>query len=243
MDMTLTDLNPNFKLREAIEHHLQQSKRGKIPEGDDTTIVELFNNNEAEASQIYAKAFMHDPWFDYFLGKNHNDHNAVLWFCTKIIGYATQYGRVWGKVDKVNGAKKVLGVAVWQPPNDQGISIFKMLQQGFAAAPFKMGFTASFKVLNSLTVSEKVHKEVITDPHWYLFCIGVEPEYQNNGIGTKIMYPVIQLADKTGIPCYLDTASKRSVTFFSRLGFEVVREIPADGDQPQWWAMVRKPCA
>jgi len=89
-----------------------------------------------------------------------------------------------------------------------------MLQQGFIEAPFKFGFVASLKVLQTLNITTKVHKEVISEPHWYLFCIGVDPEFQNNGIGTKIMYPVLQLADKSGISCYLDTANKWSLIFF-----------------------------
>jgi len=206
------------------------------PESD-TTIQELLSQNETEASRIYASAFEHDPWIDYFLGRNHSEYGGVLWFCTRIVRYSIQYGRVWGKIEN----KKVLGVAVWQPPNEQGISLWRMLQQGFMEAPFKIGWSASIRVLNSLTVSDKVHKEVITEPHWYLFCVGVDPDFQNNGIGTKIMYPVLQLADKSGISCYLDTANKRSLSFFIRLGFEVVREIPADGEEPQWWAMIRKP--
>jgi len=241
-EMTISDLSPNFKLREAIEAHLQLKKMGNLSPTDDQTIVELLNTVEAEAAGVYARAFVHDPWFDYFLGKNQNNLNAVTWFCTQMVRYAVQYGRVWGKVGQVNSEKKVLGVAVWQPPNDQGISIFKMLQQGFAAAPFKFGIAASYRVLTALSETEKVHKEIISEPHWYLYAIGVEPTFQNNGIGTQIMYPVLQLADKSGLSCYLDTASKRSIDFFRRLGFEVVKEIKEDGDYPRWWAMVRKPC-
>jgi ribosomal protein S18 acetylase RimI-like enzyme len=241
-EITISDLSPNFKLREAIEHHLQLLKTGQLsPPEQDPTIVELLNHNETEATQIYARAFLHDPWMDYFLGKNHNEFDSLLWFCGQIVRYAIQYGRVWGKIGKVNGQKKILGVAIWQPPNDQGISIFKMLQQGCAIAPFKLGLTPSFKVLSSLTATERVHRETITEPHWYLFSVGVESAFQNNGIGTKIMYPVLQLADKSGLSCYLDTSNKRSISFFVRLGFEVVREIKAEGDSPQWWAMLRKP--
>jgi len=239
--MTKSDLNPNFSLREAIEQYKLQKKTGNISQTEDMNIIELLKNTEAEAAQIYARAFERDPWFEYFLGKNHSHYGATLWFCSKIVRYSIQYGRVWGKVDNKDSIKKVLGLAVWLPPNEQDISIYKMLQQGFYEAPFKFGMIASVKVLQSLNITTKVHNEIISEPHWYLFCIGVDPPFQNNGIGTKIMYPVLQLADKSGISCYLDTASKRSLTFFTRLGFEVVREIPAEGDSPQWWAMLRKP--
>jgi len=108
-DMTKSDLNPNFKLREAIEQYLLQKKTGTISQIEDMTIVELLKNNEAEAAQIYARAFQHDPWFEYFLGKNHTENRAVLWFCSIIVRYSIQYGRVWGKLEKRIPLKRYLG--------------------------------------------------------------------------------------------------------------------------------------
>jgi len=238
--MTMNDISPNYKLREAIELSTRATVV-KVVEIEDPTIVELLPTMEDEATTVYARAFIHDAWFDYFLGVNHNEFSAVKWFCGQVTKYGLSYGRLWAKVVDQNGTKKVLGMAVWQPPNDQGVSVFRMLEQGFAAAPFKFGVTASWRVWNSLSVTEKVHQDLITEPHWYLFCVGVDPGYQNQGHGSKILQPILQSADKSGLKCYLDTSSKRSIGFFEKCGFELVREVKGDGSIPDWWAMIRNP--
>jgi len=238
--MKVDDLKPNYKLREAIEYSTQILDL-KAEYEEDPTIVELLPLMEEEATITYARAFIHNPWFDYFLGVNHNQFESVKWFCGQIVKYGLTYGRLWARVLDVNGTKKVQGLAVWQPPNDQGVSLIRMLQHGFAAAPFKFGMGPSWRAVNSLVNTEKVHNEIIpNEPHWYLFCIGVDPPYQNNGIGTKIIQPILHSADKSGLKCYLDTSSKRSIGFFQRCGFEVVKEIKGETG-PVWWVMIRNP--
>jgi len=58
-------------------------------------------------------------------------------------------------------------------------------------------------------------------PYWYLEVVGVEPAAQGMGIGTRLLEPVLTVADEAGQLCYLETITERNVAWYRRLGFEV----------------------
>ena len=107
--------------------------------------------------------------------------------------------------------------------------------------PYKLGLKATYRTVNTLDYTEKVHAQAMPDPHWSLYTIGVDPDYQSRGYGSKIIQPILQMADSEGIPCYLDTSSERSLQFFRKWGFEVVRDVTAPAYGPRYWVLVRKP--
>lgn len=76
------------------------------------------------------------------------------------------------------------------------------------------------------------------EPHWYLPMIGVIPTMQRRGHGAALMRHALRLSDQTGMPAYLEATSRRSVSFYKRLGFQVTGEI-AVGDCPILYPMVR----
>jgi ribosomal protein S18 acetylase RimI-like enzyme len=81
-----------------------------------------------------------------------------------------------------------------------------------------------------------------TQPYWYLEVVGVDPTAQGLGIGTRLLEPVLALADETGQRCYLETMTERNVGWYRGLGFEVreagVRFV--SGGPPNW-TMIRHP--
>ena len=79
-------------------------------------------------------------------------------------------------------------------------------------------------------------------PYWYLENVGVEPALQGRGIGTRLLAPVLALADAAGQPCYLETQTERNVAWYRALGFEV-REagVAFTAGGPPNWTMLRPP--
>ena len=77
-------------------------------------------------------------------------------------------------------------------------------------------------------------------PHWYLLGLGVSPLYQGLGVGGSLIQPILERADKEGLPCYLETDTDGAVRFYQRHGFEIIRT----GEQPvKFWTMKREPKA
>jgi GNAT superfamily N-acetyltransferase len=78
--------------------------------------------------------------------------------------------------------------------------------------------------------------------YWYLEAIGVDKGRQDAGIGTRLLEPTLAVADRDGIPCYLETVSGRNVTWYQRLGFRVHREgLEFITGGPTYWTMIRPP--
>lgn len=77
-------------------------------------------------------------------------------------------------------------------------------------------------------------------PHWYLPLIGVAPEAQGRGLGTRLMQPVLDRCDAEGTLAYLEATTERSAALYARLGFERTGTIRA-ADCPDIIPMVRRP--
>ena len=60
-----------------------------------------------------------------------------------------------------------------------------------------------------------------TYPHWYLETMGVDPAGQRKGIGRQLLEPVLEIADRDRVDCYLETADRANVGFYERNGFVV----------------------
>lgn len=88
---------------------------------------------------------------------------------------------------------------------------------------------------------DRLHGELMPEPHWYLWALGVASEAQRQGVGARLLEPVLKTAAEGGVPCYLETQTERNVAFYRKRGFETVREerMPAL-DLPIWF-MVRRP--
>jgi N-acetylglutamate synthase-like GNAT family acetyltransferase len=50
----------------------------------------------------------------------------------------------------------------------------------------------------------------------------VQPECQGQGIGNRLLQPVIDRASEEGLPCYLITFTERAIRFYQQNGFEIV---------------------
>ena len=96
------------------------------------------------------------------------------------------------------------------------------------------------KFMGAMNHLEHLHKRDVPPEHWYLFVLGVEPDRQGQGVGGKMIAPILERADKDQLPCYLETMKERNVTFYQKHGFEViVDDVFPDG--PRYWTMKRTP--
>jgi GNAT superfamily N-acetyltransferase len=68
--------------------------------------------------------------------------------------------------------------------------------------------------------------------HYYLFILGVEPEWQGKGIGAALMRPILERCDREKLPAYLEATTPRNCELYLRNGCEVVEEIELPGGGP-----------
>jgi ribosomal protein S18 acetylase RimI-like enzyme len=70
------------------------------------------------------------------------------------------------------------------------------------------------------------------EPHWYLPMIGVEPDRQGAGLGTRLMREGLGRCHRDGLPAYLESTNPRNIPFYERLGFRRAGRIQAGGCPP-----------
>ena len=81
------------------------------------------------------------------------------------------------------------------------------------------------------------------DRHWYLALVGVHPDHSGKGIGSALIRPMLDEADRDGLPCYLETAESSNVGIYEHLGFEIKREGKVEDSNVSLWTMIRQPRA
>jgi ribosomal protein S18 acetylase RimI-like enzyme len=71
--------------------------------------------------------------------------------------------------------------------------------------------------------------------HLYLAVLGVDPDRQGEGLGSRVIQPGLDLCDQERLPAYLETGKERNVAFYGRHGFEVVDRLDLPRGPPVWF--------
>ncbi|MBN1246539.1 MAG: GNAT family N-acetyltransferase [Anaerolineae bacterium] len=204
----------------------------------DHTIVCLQPQQRDAAATLLAQAFSRDPIYVALLPDPEvRTRSAELMF-RGVLTYVLRYGEVWT-------TDKLWGVAAWLPPGKTKVTFWRMLRTGFALARGMRGYPPQPRrtLLRVFSRQDKEHAELVPEPHWYLWTLGVAPDRQGHGVGSALLRPVLARADAARVPCYLETETDYNVAFYRRRGFEVVRKAVAEEIGLPLWSMVRQPGA
>ncbi len=201
---------------------------------DHEVVVPLKRRGIRQAAGIAVRAFREDPMMEYIFPRGSDDEAKARRFSVASI----HYGRSIGRVDTTMALH---GVAVWVPPGHNDVSMTAFFMSGMLFVPLLIGRISFRRLLDCIEYTVQVHHELMTMPHWYLQELAVDPLHQGRGIGAALIQPVLDEADRTGHPCYLETFTGRGVRFYKRRGFHVVREGSPPRGGPHCYSMVREP--
>ena len=210
--------------------------RGRISSGPDIELVPLAPRglDLDEAAVVAARAFHHDPFFEY-LDPNplRRARGLGLFFRAAV--------RALGSAGRITGARRadgrLMGVAAWVPPGLYPLpgraQVGELVGATRAMAPRPAGLRAGMRYLFAI---DQAHPK---DPMWYLLLLVVDPLVQRSGIGTRLQTPVLETADREGVDCYLETQKPENLAYYRRFGYEVVEELRPVQDGPPLWTMRR----
>lgn len=63
------------------------------------------------------------------------------------------------------------------------------------------------------------------EPHWHLAAVGVAPERQGAGVGSRLLAAMLARCDRSATPAYLESSNRRNLDFYRRLGFGETGEV------------------
>lgn len=203
-------------------------------------VMQLLKSQVANASEIAAKAFADDPVFCYLTSNNPKRRSkALTWLTSRAIAYCTQYNHVYTTSD-------LQGVAAWIPPGEFSSNPFQLLQMALQlrlyALPFNVGWNRLGRWLNFLSETEQAHQQDMgNQPHWYLGILIVNPVCQSQGVGSRLIQPILQRASEEGLVCYVVTFAEQAVRFYQKNGFGIIRNQKPAPDVPPFWTLKRNP--
>lgn len=201
-----------------------------------TSVVHLEKSQIDAGIEVFIRAFDRDPSFRYFCG----DRETARQKCWRLIAQLTlRYCEPFQHIYTTSDSLK--GIAVWLPPGEYPVDYWRLLQLGSYALPFQVQFSRLGQFISLFNTIEKLHKQDVPEPHWYLWMLGIAPEFQNQGFGSALLQPVLRQADLDRVPCYLETSTEGGVRFYQRQGFEVVRTGKIAEAVPPYWTMKRSP--
>jgi ribosomal protein S18 acetylase RimI-like enzyme len=184
------------------------------------------------AAGVLSRAFAEDPLFVVMAADPTRRQAALVPFMAAAVRYCLRYGAVYAT------AEPMRGVAAWSAPGEESTRE-RWLAAGFGAAVAAMGDEAMGRLGTIFGHQAQTREQVMPGPHWYLIVLGVEPAHQGQGIGGRLLQPVLARADAAGLPCYLETETAAALRFYQRHGFAVLAERDVPGVGFHYWAMGR----
>lgn len=145
-----------------------------------------------------------------------------------------KYGEVY------TSSEKLEGVAAWLPPGKSGSGVWQIIRSVPPSILFRFGRQGAGRLRAYGRYADKLHRELVPYPHWYLPIIGVGPAYQGQGFSGRLLRPMLQRIDRERMPCYLETNAEKNVAIYRRFGFEVVSEGKLPGTAVTTFAMLRR---
>jgi ribosomal protein S18 acetylase RimI-like enzyme len=194
-------------------------------------VVRLERDQLGGASDVLARAFQDDPAWVWLLPDAERRARLLPWLFR--VGFDVTAADVWSTPGTI------LGAARWLPPGRPAMRIAPTLR-ALVTTPFHLG-AATGLFLSYGRAVEQMRTEVAAGSHWYLAGIGVEPSAQRQGVGSALLRPGIEAAEREGLPTVLLTNNEANLGFYESHGFVVVREGRTPEDGPKAWAMVRTP--
>ena len=200
-----------------------------------TGIVPLQETHLAEAARALARAFHADPLQGYVLPDPIERAARSPAHFAPFIRYGLLFGEVLTTADSCAGASVWLGPAQWEvtPERAEAAGIDKLADA--------IGEVAATRFLSVLAAIDPFHQRDMPGPHYYLMILGVAPEHHGTGLGRALMQPVLDRADATGLPCYLETAQPANVSFYEHLGFQTLVETTDRDSGLRLWTFRRDP--
>jgi ribosomal protein S18 acetylase RimI-like enzyme len=196
--------------------------------------ISLERAHTQQAMAALGKAFANDPLMKYVIPDEDKRPQATPELYGGIIRYALLYGKAYT-------TSNVDGAACWLPPDQSSPSLLRMLKAGMLKVPFLLGWKSYRRLTGFEAQAEILHKRHATQPHWYLWALGVDPACQGKGFGGILLQPILARADREKTPCYLETQNEKNLHFYEKHGFEVCEHKEVFKNAVNTWAMLRQP--
>jgi ribosomal protein S18 acetylase RimI-like enzyme len=189
----------------------------------------LEGRREAAAGALLARAFADDPLARYLFPAGRQRERVLRWHYTALV----RYGRLAGKVDVIESPaapggrrRPPAGVAVWHladaDAEEPAVRLEWLKRSGLLDAATVLGPETFGKIVAMVGHLEALRQRAVPGDHWYLNQVAVDAAQRGRGAGRAVLRPGLARAAADGLPCYLETFAEGNLSFYRRLGFELL---------------------
>lgn len=209
------------------------------------TLIRLRRSQVELASKVLARAFENDLLHIVYFSDISKRFQQIYRLMKFSIRYCMRYGEVY------TTSSKLEGIALWlledplgeQDQEDKPMGIFVNWLIG-KLANFRLRISLGKrleKVTSFYGYMVSIHRELVPTRHWNLFILGVDPKFQGQGFGSRLITPMLARIDKEELPCYLDTNTEENIALYEHFGFNVAKRYRIPDSDIINWSMVREP--
>lgn len=174
-------------------------------------------------SAALAAAFQDDPVFRWIAPDDNRRAVMNRAFFDLVVDVLAPHDDAW----TTSGSP--IGAALWVPYGDPVMS--EERGERFLAELVELCGPYAGRMTEVVALLDDHHPY---EPHEYLWFLGVVPGAQGRGIGSALMAPVLERADRAGVPAYLEATSPGSKALYERHGFTATAPLTTAGAPPIW---------
>ncbi|HUV22503.1 MAG TPA: GNAT family N-acetyltransferase [Gammaproteobacteria bacterium] len=185
-----------------------------LPDTEDRPDYQFVYRDHAQA--LY-DALVEDAFYitmEQQLGEQREAREAMLRYLDYSMVEASDYGTLYFPETHRHG------VAVWSQP----LAPARETQRKRAKLEFlrsQMGNASATRYQGIADFMSRQSAALVDASAWYLSIVGVLPAWQNRGLGRALIAPVLEQADRAGVPTFLETFTPRNEPFYQHLGYRV----------------------
>jgi ribosomal protein S18 acetylase RimI-like enzyme len=184
-------------------------------------------------AEAMGAAFEDDPIVAWFWRNPARRREYVAgWYEVVVSAHYLDHGEVF--VAEEDG--EIAGCAMWSPPGAWRFSPRAELRATRYAAP-RLGL----RVPLASMAMRRIERRHPAEGHWYLSELGVRPQSQGRGLGSRLMFGILERCERERLPAYLESSTERSRDLYARHGFETSDVIHMPRGGPPLWPMWRPP--
>jgi len=166
------------------------------------------------AAEALVAAFLDDPGWRHLLPRL-DDRRVVL--ASSLAALTLDAARRGGLAVAATGDDVAGAMVAWAPDGHPAA-----FTREYVRAAVTLATRAPLAAIPAaLRWAAMRRSDVRSEPHWHLAALGVRPDAQRGGIGSRLLAEFLAQVDDAGSVAHLETTRRELVEWYGRFGFEV----------------------
>ena len=173
--------------------------------------------------QTFVNAFFDYPLYVYAVPETTEREKKLRANFKMMVSYGFKFGDMYASSENIEG------VAIYIHPESGPMTTWRWIQCGILGL-MRVNGSAVWKRYNQAIASiEPLKKKYAPSPFTYLGFLAVDPGSQHQGIGSKLVKPMLERLAKENRACYLETFKAKNEAIYNHMGFRTMEKFPVPG--------------